>query len=816
MSFPQNLQLYADRLTRNGEPYRNTGKLWDKLLLCADKTLGPDIKRDTQRTVVNEKLMQRVHNAVQDKSGPNRGHRDLRSPAESVSKGARKGSGKGKGNSVVNKGKGKGKGPGVPNLNDMDLAEDSLFLPFDDGSYPKRLEIDGVGPHSIGYFAAGAMEMADLLARQITFSKPLAMIVKEASLRSVTTENQDILEENNSPHPCNLAWATSKGVMHEVQVIIFQLGETHLHFRDLEEDTYKVAAELPEHITVRIKQPDLEGTQNDKEKFKNGFPKLATAAVGKQNVHKDSRIRPKTDITHKPYKKEMVEIMEGTINIFRDKLNAVLRRSGADGIVIDSSEHDDDMALLNVPPEANTVEKAFELALAMGKLAYGVTLTKFGLRIRAKVGTETAAKQAMAPEMAKLIGKALFECRKADGLVFHANGVPHSMNDADLVRSLTIPASENEGTKWTCAPFARTSGGQWGRKTLVVKALDVPSKHTFRIDYLGKKYVIHLIQQERKFDVLDKACDRIAKETEKYQRPDEYKEPTPKKKAQPVRRTMEVDEEDREDANVQDAEEGNASEADIDSDCNSVHDNEENAEADEEESAQPAAKPTWLTGRNGLPRPTPVRQNCWTRGRPSFEPSPSPAAKRLDSPARKEQETPQISAFQAKLDAMEAQRKAMIKDNEDFNAKMEARAETQAQESSALLQQLHNLQTLVAANQLEANNRMQVASDTFAAFQAEMLKVTSDAAAQRLDDQTQRTQERLQAKVQFDTLMAAINKPKATEVPASRSPSQRSEKSKDGEDLIDENTAGSTRKALRTASDGSKSNRSPSAQRNSP
>ena len=123
MSYPQNLQLYANMLTRDGTPYRNTSKLFDKILMSNDKSLGPDIKRDTQKTVVNQKLLSRIRAVVLDKSGPNRGHRDLRKPAGSVTNGVRKGAGK-----STSKGKGKGKGKGaVPQLLELYLAEDNLL-----------------------------------------------------------------------------------------------------------------------------------------------------------------------------------------------------------------------------------------------------------------------------------------------------------------------------------------------------------------------------------------------------------------------------------------------------------------------------------------------------------------------------------------------------------------------------------------------------------------------------------------------------------------------------------------------------------------
>ena len=144
MSYPQNIQIYANMLTKNGDVYRNTSKLFDKILNSADKPLAADIKRDTQKAVVNQKLLARIRAVVADKSGPNRGHRDLRTPAGAFPNGERKDSGKSKGKGNIAGGKGKGKGKGVPNLHQLQLAEDDLFMPLDDGAQPQRIDIDEV------------------------------------------------------------------------------------------------------------------------------------------------------------------------------------------------------------------------------------------------------------------------------------------------------------------------------------------------------------------------------------------------------------------------------------------------------------------------------------------------------------------------------------------------------------------------------------------------------------------------------------------------------------------------------------------------
>ena len=141
---------------------------------------------------------------------------------------------------------------------------------------------------------------------------------------------------------------------------------------------------------------------------------------------------------------------------------------------------------------------------------------------------------------------------KADGLVYHAHGVPNAMSDSDFIKTLTIPASlGSTDPPWTCIPFARVKDNDRSKKTLVVKALTEPTKHTFRIEYLGRNYAIHLVLQAHKKDILDKAADRLAAEEDKYcsttHNDAHYLPPQPKRAAKPSKRdTMETDNEEAE------------------------------------------------------------------------------------------------------------------------------------------------------------------------------------------------------------------------------------------------------------------------------
>ena len=60
MTYPAVLQLYANKLTRDGSHYRNVVKLWERILASADKGLAGDIKRDTNKSMLSDKLYKRI------------------------------------------------------------------------------------------------------------------------------------------------------------------------------------------------------------------------------------------------------------------------------------------------------------------------------------------------------------------------------------------------------------------------------------------------------------------------------------------------------------------------------------------------------------------------------------------------------------------------------------------------------------------------------------------------------------------------------------------------------------------------------------
>ena len=88
-----------------------------------------------------------------------------------------------------------------------------------------------------------------------------------------------------------------------------------------------------------------------------------------------------------------------------------------------------------------------------------------------------------------------------------------------------------------------------------------------------------------------------------------------------------------------------------------------------------------------------------------------------------------------------------------------------------------------------------------------MTQAAAQAATDRIADQQLAATTAAASKAQFDALLAAI-----TELKAEKAASKADTSDNDGEELIDKNAPGSTRKLRRTASEGSKT-RSRSAQR---
>ena len=179
-------------------------------------------------------------------------------------------------------------------------------------------------------------------------------------------------------------------------------------------------------------------------------------------------------------------MLEGYVKILHSKTATVTDRSGIDGFVLNPIDRNPDLIMLAPPVTANTVEKAREIAIKLGKMAHGVTTNRSGIFIRVHHDDQAEAKADINPLLATAVGEELFHCRKADGIVFHAVGVPFTMPDDKLVNALAQQPRDLEQPEWRCIPFAVSDKGVWGKKTMVVKALSLPYESTVRIKYAGR------------------------------------------------------------------------------------------------------------------------------------------------------------------------------------------------------------------------------------------------------------------------------------------------------------------------------------------
>ena len=98
MPAPNVLQKYLNMLTKNGDTWRSTDKSWETILASKDRLLARDIERSANRTILDQKILNRIQTVVLDKSGSNRGRRDLSTPRRANVSGPARGKGQGKGN----------------------------------------------------------------------------------------------------------------------------------------------------------------------------------------------------------------------------------------------------------------------------------------------------------------------------------------------------------------------------------------------------------------------------------------------------------------------------------------------------------------------------------------------------------------------------------------------------------------------------------------------------------------------------------------------------------------------------------------------
>ena len=146
------------------------------------------------------------------------------------------------------------------------------------------------------------MDIADDMFEAEPYDNALAMVVKQASLSTMRSQNMLKLQDRFATEIIRTLWFADSGQTHEIDVIVFQLGRIPIEIRNIEGDVYKVKAELPGFIKVKTKQWDLEGAIKEENLLKD-MGKLGLAAVGKSNVYKDHKLLPRDKVFQTPFKK---------------------------------------------------------------------------------------------------------------------------------------------------------------------------------------------------------------------------------------------------------------------------------------------------------------------------------------------------------------------------------------------------------------------------------------------------------------------------------------------------------------------------------
>ena len=136
------------------------------------------------------------------------------------------------------------------------------------------------------------MDICDTLMDAPPYSNPLAMVVKRASLSSMCSMNMLKIQDKFATEICKTLWIADCGKTHEFEIIIFQLGSSNVEVRNLESDIVKSKAEIPDHVLVKVKHWDLDGSAKE-ETLRTNFPRLGAVAIGKSNTYKDSKLLPK-------------------------------------------------------------------------------------------------------------------------------------------------------------------------------------------------------------------------------------------------------------------------------------------------------------------------------------------------------------------------------------------------------------------------------------------------------------------------------------------------------------------------------------------
>jgi hypothetical protein len=703
MAAPQALQHYADRL--KDTKFKDIEKLWISLQ-AVNKGMADACAKEPPRGQQNQKVMNAVTAAYDKmrKDSSNRGRSKL-SKTASPSVLAPAGS--------ILKGVGWSAPKGEPLLSEMELVDEDVFMV--DNKPAELLEftdINDLDKDSTGVAFLSATKTAVHLDRlkkkTMTTKLPCCIVCKKQAFDAASTKEKAELKQSYKPITVTLHFKEKKGPPKPVACLVFQIGATAVFVRDTDQDeVITINSDRPQLIKMSVSLIN-HANKKDFDKLKENFSNEAVSAIGAKLLPEGGTVKYARTKTDYQFLKSTVHMHQGYTLINKESYEAVMRRSGRNGYIIQESFRNDVFTVLRLKEEPN-LENALRVAKLLDEHAFGVVATAGGFAVRVKTADKDLAYCLYNETLSNICGVDLIGRAKADSMFYQIHGVPIRMSDIELAKVLTLPRIGQ--ASWTCHPETRIGPPRQGCKTILVKAAEAPPKGVVKVRFNDDMILLQISEHQQKhrdLTIMQKA-EKIVEKIEKKELGSYAAALGAKPKAKPCTAKPSIF------AMNEPAKQTAWSEADVDEDREKeameldhiIADLDETAGdfSDEESAAASAVKVT--KNRFGLPVATPKKSQLQIR----LEQMDRDREEAMERAARdKEEHMAAIAAVQESnegaiselLGRMETLQATMIANQEENNAKFK---EMQTKGQAQFAQMLAFFQKFEANQQKPAHGK---------------------------------------------------------------------------------------------------------------
>jgi hypothetical protein len=352
-----------------------------------------------------------------------------------------------------------------------------------------------------------------LLAKARPTRRPCVIICKKMAFNKCSMEERRDLLQHFNPSSATLHFKELNGPPKPYEILAFQLGTEAVLMRDVQQDeVVEVASDRPFLVKLSISVPNI-GESKDFAKKKESFVADVTGIIGQKLLA--SEVKFTRTIDEFKIRKKVYTVHQGIAFTTAENLEAVMRKSGNTGMVVQEAYRNEKYTVLRIKEEP-TLENARNAAKFLGGHAFGVVMTDTGFAVRVKTADKDVAYCLYNETLTQICGVAIVGTAKADALFFQVSGVPIRMNDVELAQSLAIPRIGQAA--WTCHPETRLGQPRQGCKTILVKAGQVPPKRLIKVKYVNDIVCLHITdhqQKQKELTVMQRAEIIVQKKADK-------------------------------------------------------------------------------------------------------------------------------------------------------------------------------------------------------------------------------------------------------------------------------------------------------------